>query len=138
MYGMERFPMLAYLVMDPLGPHPLIRSFDRHLPVQGFPQPARVGRLILGYLHEHLDALPVDAPVQQPLIANRVTHSKAVSCIPSMSRRDSPGSTDDAGSEVTMSVTVRSSLVRHRRIASVTTTRVKPRVRGWEGRAGNR
>jgi hypothetical protein len=36
--------MLAYLVMGPLGPHPLIRSFDGYLPVEGRPQPARVGR----------------------------------------------------------------------------------------------
>jgi Phage integrase, N-terminal SAM-like domain len=27
----ERFPCLTYLFMDPLGPDPLIRSFERHL-----------------------------------------------------------------------------------------------------------
>src|SRR4029453_17820237 len=27
----ERFPYFTYLFMDPLGPDPLIRSFERHL-----------------------------------------------------------------------------------------------------------
>jgi site-specific recombinase XerD len=41
----ERFPCLTSLFMDPLGPHPLIRSFERHLYAEN-----RSSRTVIGYL----------------------------------------------------------------------------------------